>query len=110
MQKKRKHKIHMVDMSGRLNLEIFPATIEEEEIFRLELTEIEISVEKRMSLYEKNLKEMIISVMSEPIVTTTEQDSLYFIEKYEEFIKNRNSNNIKNRLEQYQLYLKGQDD
>lgn len=110
MSKKKKKDVHMIDMSARLNVKVVSATQEETIALQHELDEIEISVAKRMELYEKNLKNIISSVINEGLNSQTEKDSMYFIEKYEDYIENRNHNNIKNRLEQYKLYIEEQDD
>lgn len=105
-KKRKKNETHMVDMTARLQIKIVESTIEEEEELQRDLDEVSILVEQRMLEYEKNLQEMILAAISENIVNATQKDSDYFIEKYSKKFKGRNPDNIKNRIEQYELYLK----
>lgn len=105
MIKKRKNKATMIDMSSRKNVKIVPATQEEIILMHKELEEVSTAVEKRMERYESDIRELFISVSHEEIITVTEDDASYFISKYEDMIKNRNSKNISNRIKQYQFFL-----
>lgn len=109
MSKRRKKEMHFIDMSGHINLKIVPGTPQEDELLEKELAEIQYIVEQRMQIYEDNLKKMIIEATSETLITTTENDAKYFIEKYNKKFSGRNQENIKNRLEQYKLYIREQD-
>lgn len=109
MSKRKKKEIHMIDMTERINLRIVPGTSQEDELLDIEMNEIQYAVEQRMRLYEKNLKEMIITATSETLISTTEEDTKYFIETYSERFCGRNLDNIKNRIEQYKKYIEEQD-
>lgn len=109
MSKRKKKEIHMIDMTERINLRIVPGTSQEDELLDKEMDEIQYVVEQRMRVYEENLKEMIITATSETLISTTEEDAKYFIETYSERFCGRNLDNIKNRIEQYQRYLKEHD-
>lgn len=105
MSKKKKQRIRMVDMSARLNIEIISTTDDNEsQILENDLKEIEISVEKRMQLYETEIREMFLSIANESVIETPKHGSSYFIEKYEDMI-DRNSNNIIRRMQLLKGYL-----
>lgn len=109
MAKYKKREVHMIDMSERLKIKIVPGTDEEDKLWEEALKDIEQKIERRMQSYEKNLKEMIIAARSETYIEVTEDDSAYFIRKYSEKFIGRNPDNIKNRIEQYKLYINEQD-
>ncbi len=104
MYKKRKKELNMVDMKARLHMKIIPGTPEESNILQKELDEINIAVEKRMQLYEKNLKDNIHSIMSGNVIVSNDEVE-YFINTYQSMIENRNIDNIKNRLAEYNAYI-----
>ena len=104
MPKRKKKDVTMIDMTARLNVKITPGTYEESINFQKELDEINILVEKRMQLYEQHLHTTISSIMNDEIVVSY-QDVKYFISTYEKMVENRNIENIKNRMEQYNMYL-----
>lgn len=105
MSKKRKKDSKMIDMSFKCNIRIVSSSEEDDKTFYKELEELDISVEKRMERYEARIRATFQSALSEELITVTDHDSSYFINTYGSMIENRNDENIKKRIAQYQAYL-----
>lgn len=108
MGKYKKKEIHIVDMSGKLNIEIIHTETTDEDIDRAmkEYEESRLRIEQRMKMYEQYIKQLFISASSEEHISVTVEDGDYFIEKYGEKFLGRNSKNIENRLALYEKYIK----
>ena len=108
MIKYKKKEIHMVDISGRMQIEIIHEeyTPNDEEEWENEIKEINQKAEERMRKYEEKLQKMFITARSDAH-SSTEKDADYFIHKYGDRFIDRNSENIKNRLELFNKYLEG---
>lgn len=107
MKRKRykKEKVHMIDMSSRLEMEIIHEeyTSEDEKEWEREIIEMDKKMEEHMRRYEENLKLLFSSAISD--TQTPEKDADYFIREYGERFIGRNPDNIKNRLKLYNKYL-----
>lgn len=108
-RRRKKEEIHIIDMNSRLHIKIVKSTIEEDNELQMDLDEVQKIVERKMFQYEQNLKRLINNALSDYVIDTTEKDADYFIQKYKEQFENRNPDNIRNRIEQYQRYIKEQD-
>lgn len=110
MAKKNKKEIKMIDMSERLNVEIIPATDEEIIETEKELEELNLIIIKKIEEYNSYLSKMIREFLKEDTICNEKEDiqkkSLYFIEKYDTFLKNRNVSNIQKIVEEYQEIAK----
>lgn len=111
MAKYKKQEVHMIDMSGRLEMKIVHEefTSEDELEWEREIEEINAKIEQRMEKYEQQLKKMFLSALNEPYINDPQRDDEYFIKTYGDKFIGRNPDNIKNRLELYNKYLKEQD-
>lgn len=111
MAKYKKQKVHMVDMSGRLKMEVIHEefTYEDQLEWEHEMKEMSNKIEQRMLRYEEQIEKLFISAINEPYINDPKRDDEYFIKTYGEKFIGRNPDNIKNRLELYNKYLKEQD-
>lgn len=109
MAKYKKEEVHMIDMSGRLNVKIIHEeyTSADEEEWENEIEEMEKKMEDRMRRYEENLKYLFASAIAD--TQKPQKDADYFIHEYGNKFIGRNPNNIKNRLQLYSKYLEKQD-
>ena len=109
MRRYKKEEIHMIDMSGRLDMKIIHEeyTSEDEKEWEHEMLEMNKKMEERMKRYEENLKYLFTSAMAD--TQKPQKDADYFIREYGDKFIGRNPNNIQNRLRLYSKYLKGQD-
>lgn len=109
MSRYKKEEIHMIDMSGRLKVKIIHEeyTSEDEKEWEDEIQEMNKKMEECMKRYEKNLKYLFTSAITD--TQMPQKDADYFIREYSDKFIGRNPNNIQNRLQLYKKYLKGQD-
>lgn len=105
MARYKKEEIHMIDMSGRLEVKIIHEeyTSADEEEWKNEIEEMDKKMEERMQKYEENLKQLFSSAISD--TQDPEKDADYFIHEYGDKFIGRNPDNIKNRLKLYNKYL-----
>nr|DAN13965.1 MAG TPA: Transcription factor Dp-1, Transcription factor sandwich, CELL CYCLE, TRANSCRIPTION.55A [Caudoviricetes sp.] len=110
MAKYKKREIHIIDMSGRLNVKIIHAetTAEDIEQAMKEYEESRLRIEKQMQDYEQHIKRMFIDATSEAHIHVTCNDADYFIKKYGEKFSGRNPKNIENRIKMYEKYIDGE--
>lgn len=110
MARYRKEEIHMIDMSSRLEVKIIHEeyTSADEKEWESEIEEMQKKMEEHMRRYEKNLKHLFSSALSD-VQEVNEKDADYFIREYSDKFIGRNPDNIKNRLQLYNKYLKEQD-
>lgn len=110
MAKYKKEEIHMIDMSGRLKMKIVHEefTSEDEIEWEEEIKEMNRKMEDRMKRYEDNIKLLFTSTVSDSN-KLGEIDDDYFIHQYGDKFIGRNPDNIKNRIQLYNKYLKEQD-
>lgn len=104
MEKKRKKEVK-INMEGKVRIKITSCTEEEIREINKDIQEIDSAINRRMIEYEIYIKKMIQEALYEEIITITENDSSYFISEYHDIVKDRNIDNIKNRLKNYQLFL-----
>lgn len=110
MPRYKKEEIHMIDMSSRLEVKIIHEeyTSADEEEWENEIEEMEEKMEEHIRRYERNLKLLFSSALSDT-QEVNEKDADYFIHKYSDKFIGRNPDNIKNRLKLYNKYLEEQD-
>lgn len=111
MAKYKKQEIHMIDMSNRLKMKIIHEefTLEDEIKWEQEMEEMNNKIGQRMLRYEQEIKDLFLSTSGNSIVRNIEKNDDYFIKTYSDKFIGRNPDNIKNRLELYNKYLKEQD-
>ena len=80
---------------------------EYEKEWESEIEEMQKKMEEHMRRYEKNLKHLFSSALSD-VQEVNEKDADYFIREYNDKFICRNPDNIKNRLQLYNKYLKEQ--
>ena len=109
MRRYKKEEIHMIDMSGRLEMKIIHEeyTSKDEKEWEHEMLEMNEKMEERMRRYEENLKDLFASAIADTQIT--QKDADYFIREYGDKFIGRNPDNIKNRLQLYDKYLEEQD-
>lgn len=102
----KKQEVHMIDMSGRLRVQIVHEeyTEEDEKKWEKEVAEMEENLEKRMERYEAEIKALFIEARSDTN-TPKDKDAGYFIREYGEKFMDRNPQNIENRLKLYNKYI-----
>lgn len=110
MARYKKQKVHMIDMSGKMSLNIVHEeyTQKDEEQWEREIDEIQKKLDERMVRYDNHIKSIIVAAHSDTY-QPSEEDSKYFIKTYGDKFLGRNPNNIRNRLKLYSKYLKEQD-
>ena len=106
----KKEEVHMIDMSGRLHVQIIHEeyTDEDEKEFEKEIIEMEQKLEERMIRYESEIKGKSIEARSN-VHHTKDKNAEYFIKNYGNKFIGRNPKNIENRLKLYNKYLEEQD-
>lgn len=111
MAKYKKQEVHMIDMSGRLKMKIVHEefTSEDELEWEHEVEEMNNKIEQHMKRYEQYIEKLFISAVNEPYINDAKRNDEYFIETYGDKFIGRNPDNIKNRLELYNKYLKEQE-
>lgn len=105
MRRYKKEEVHMIDMSGRLEMKIIHEeyTSEDEKEWELEMLEMNRKMEERMKRYEEHLKYLFTSAVTD--TQKPQKDADYFIHEYGNKFIGRNPDNIKNRLQLYNKYL-----
>lgn len=109
MAKYKKREIHIIDMSGRLNVRIIhtETTAEDIEQAMKEYEESRLRIEKQMQDYEQHIRRMFIDATSEAHIHVTIKDADYYIDKYKNEFLGRNPKNIENRIKMYEKYIDG---
>lgn len=108
MKRYKKEEVHMIDMSGRLNMKIVHEeyTIEDEKEWEYELTEINKKMEEHRRRYEENLQLILDAALSD--TQPAEKDADYFIHKYSDRLHDRSINNNDYFMKLYNQYLEKQ--
>lgn len=109
MRKYKKKEIHMIDMSRRLEVKIIHETVRDDESWQKEMELSEQRIEKQMIEYENHIRSLFNEALSQEVLFNSEEQSDYFIKKYGEKFIGRNFNNVRNRMELYNKYLKEQE-
>lgn len=105
MAKKRKNEVIRIDLSSKADLKVIPSTEEEIRELQQELENMYVSIQERMEEHEAHWKDYVAVLLKEDKEHDAAINASYYIEKYDNMVKNKNQNNIKSLLERYYKLL-----